>query len=91
MSASHQSLRDDFEVSCPELDLMVELADQIGPTGGVLGSRMTGGGFGGSTVTLCHGERVHEISEHLSKAYEVQSGKSPQIFATRPAQGARLL
>ena len=91
MSASHQSLRDDFEVSCLELDLMVELANQIGPAGGVLGSRMTGGGFGGSTVTLCHGKRVHEISEYLSKAYEVQSGKSPQIFATRPAQGARLL
>lgn len=49
MIASHNSLRDDYEVSCPELDQLVELALQVD---GVLGSRMTGGGFGGCTVTL---------------------------------------
>ena len=53
MAASHDSLRDDFEVSCKELDVMVEIARKIGRNGGVIGARMTGGGFGGSTVTLC--------------------------------------
>ena len=91
MKASHQSLRDDFEVSCPELDLMVEIAEEIGPGGGVLGTRMTGGGFGGSTVTLCRSTEISEISDHLAAAYEKQSGKSPQIFATSPVQGAGLL
>jgi galactokinase len=91
MKASHRSLRDDFEVSCPELDLMVEIAEEIGPGGGVLGTRMTGGGFGGSTVTLCRSTEISEISDHLAAAYEKQSGKSPQIFATGPVQGAGLL
>ena len=91
MKASHQSLRDDFEVSCPELDLMVEIAEEIGPGGGVLGTRMTGGGFGGSTVTLCRSTEISEISDHLAAAYEKQSGKSPQIFASSPVQGAGLL
>ncbi len=52
MYASHDSLRDDYEVSCPELDLLVVLAKELGPDGGVIGSRMTGGGFGGCTVSL---------------------------------------
>ncbi len=91
MAASHQSLRDDFEVSCGELDLMVRIANEIGFEGGVLGSRMTGGGFGGSTVTLCRGEQLHEIAARLSVAYEEESGHTPQLFATRPVQGARLL
>jgi len=52
MYESHRSLRDDFEVSCAELDTVVALARDIGPAGGVLGARMTGGGFGGCTVTL---------------------------------------
>ncbi len=91
MAASHQSLRDDFEVSCGELDLMVRIANEIGFEGGVLGSRMTGGGFGGSTVTLCRCEQLHEIAARLSVAYEEESGHTPQLFATRPVQGARLL
>lgn len=91
MAASHQSLRDDFEVSCGELDLMVRIANEIGFEGGVLGSRMTGGGFGGSTVTLCRGEQLREIAARLSVAYEAESGNTPQLFATRPVQGARLL
>ncbi|NNC88367.1 MAG: galactokinase [Akkermansiaceae bacterium] len=91
MAGSHQSLRDDFEVSCRELDLMVEIADRIGFEGGVLGSRMTGGGFGGSTVTLCRTEQVRAIAAELADSYLEQTGVTPQLFASRPAQGAHLL
>ena len=91
MAASHQSLRDDFEVSCEELDLLVHIASGIGFEGGVLGSRMTGGGFGGSTVTLCRSEQLHEIADCLSGGYEEETGRTPQLFSTRPVQGARLL
>ncbi len=91
MAASHDSLRDDFEVSCKELDLMVDIARKIGRNGGVIGSRMTGGGFGGSTVTLCESRRASEIATILSVEYEKRSGIQPQIFASRPSQGAHLV
>lgn len=91
MAASHDSLRDDFEVSCKELDLMVDIARKIGRNGGVIGSRMTGGGFGGSTVTLCESRRASEIATILSAEYEKLSGIQPQIFASRPSQGAHLV
>lgn len=91
MAASHDSLRDDFEVSCPELDLLVELARAIGRTGGVIGARMTGGGFGGSTVTLCESRHAVEIASALVSGYEAKTGMIPEIFASRPAMGAHLL
>lgn len=91
MAASHDSLRDDFEVSCKELDLMVEIARQIGRSGGVIGARMTGGGFGGSTVTLCESAKASEIATTLSSEYEKATGIKPQIFASRPSQGAHLV
>ena len=91
MADSHQSLRDDFEVSCRELDILVDIANRIGFEGGVLGSRMTGGGFGGSTVTICRTENAREIATELVDSYEEQTGITPQIFATRPARGAHLL
>ena len=91
MEASHQSLRDDFEVSCPELDHLVDIAtNEIGFEGGVLGARMTGGGFGGSTVTLCRTDQVREIAAVLEDSYLKKTGITPQIFASRPAQGAHL-
>ena len=58
MADSHRSLRDDYDVSCPELDLLVELADDLP---GVFGARMTGAGFGGCTVNLVHTEAVNEF------------------------------
>ena len=67
MNASHASLRDDYEVSCPELDFLVAQAQQFE---GVLGSRMTGAGFGGCTVTLIAANQVERFIEELSKAYE---------------------
>jgi galactokinase len=91
MAASHDSLRDDFEVSCKELDQMVDIARNIGRSGGVIGSRMTGGGFGGSTVTLCESRKASKIAETLSAEYEKAVGITPQIFASRPSQGAHLV
>jgi galactokinase len=91
MAASHDSLRDDFEVSCVELDLMVDIARAIGRSGGVIGARMTGGGFGGSTVTLCESRNAPAIAATLSAKYHEATGITPQIFASRPSLGAHLL
>ena len=88
MYESHNSLRDDFEVSCPELDHLAEAASKLP---GVIGARMTGGGFGGSTVTLCAAEQAEAIAVALVKSYEAEFGFAPEIFASRPADGARLL
>lgn len=91
MAASHDSLRDDFEVSCNELDVLVEVARKIGRNGGVIGARMTGGGFGGSTVTLCESRKASEIAVTLAEEYEKITGIKPQIFASRPSLGAHLV
>ncbi len=87
MYASHDSLRDDFEVSCAELDHLVKTARGLE---GVIGARMTGGGFGGSTVTLCRADKAEAIAAALVASYEAEFGFAPEIFATRPAEGARL-
>jgi galactokinase len=91
MAASHASLRHDFEVSCKELDLMVEIAHGIGRKGGVIGARMTGGGFGGSTVTLCESGKAEAIAAQLATEYEAGTGIKPDIFASRPSLGAHLI
>lgn len=91
MYESHVSLRDDFEVSCPELDHLVALASEIGAAGGVFGARMTGGGFGGSTVTLCEADHAASIAASLVKSYKAEFGFAPEVFASRPAEGARML
>ncbi len=91
MYASHASLRDDFEVSCEELDIMVEIAQSIGKAGGVIGARMTGGGFGGSTVTLCESAHAATIIATMNEQYLAKTGITPEIFTSRPSQGARLL
>lgn len=91
MYASHDSLRDDFEVSCPEIDILVEIARGIGPDGGVLGSRITGGGFGGCTVTLIEMARRDSIMQTLRDEYVAKTGIEPEMFVTRPAQGAHII
>ncbi len=91
MYASHASLRDDFEVSCIELDTMVEFAAAIGPAGGVVGSRMTGGGYGGCTVSLVATESVASIAAALHDGYLKKTGLSPAIFTSRPAAGAHVI
>ncbi len=91
MYASHASLRDDFEVSCPELDALVEILAGYGRDRGVIGARMTGGGFGGSVVALCETSRISEIAPKLACDYEARTGRSSRIFTSRPSEGARVL
>jgi galactokinase len=91
MQASHASLRDDYEVSCPELDVVVEIAQEMGDAGGVIGCRMTGGGFGGCVVCLVKTAAVQHITRSLDPAYEKKTGKQATIFSSRPAAGARVL
>jgi galactokinase len=91
MFASHDSLRDDYEVSCRELDLLVDLARSIGPAGGVIGSRMTGGGFGGCTVSLVETDRVQAVAERLAKPYQNETGIEPSVLTSRPARGAHIV
>jgi galactokinase len=88
MAESHASLRDDFEVSCPELDLLVERA---AGEPGVIGTRMTGGGFGGCTVTLVEAARAEAVMATVARGYRLETGRECTLFTTRPAAGARLL
>jgi galactokinase len=91
MYASHTSLRENFEVSCEELDIMVEIAKSLGKEGGVIGARMTGGGFGGSTVTLCESSKADAIIASMTQQYKDRTGIDPDIFTSRPSEGARLI
>jgi galactokinase len=91
MYASHTSLRDDYEVSCAELDAVVEIAQAIGPKGGVVGCRMTGGGFGGCAVALIRAEEVDAISKGVAAEYERRTKIKPTLFVSRPAAGATVL
>jgi len=91
MYASHASLRDDYEVSCSEIDVLVEIAREIGIEGGMIGSRITGGGFGGCTVSLVKTDKVDEITKKIQEEYKKRVGKEATIFSTRPAQGARVV
>jgi galactokinase len=85
MFASHRSLRDDFEVSCDELNVMVSLAEGIE---GVVGSRMTGGGFGGCTVNLVQRELVAAFQSEIAVRYKSVTGIEPQIYICDAADGA---
>jgi len=86
MYDSHHSLGHDFEVSCPELDILVEAARKVS---GVYGSRLTGAGFGGCTVSLVAREAVPEFQALVTKEYEKARAKKPAIYVCRPAQGVR--
>ena len=82
---SHASLRDDFEVSCVELDALVEMARGIE---GVYGARMTGGGFGGCTVNLIAPEAVARFEATMRAGYQAQFGVDPAISVCVPSAGA---
>jgi galactokinase len=86
MSASHRSLKTDYEVSCRELDLLVELAEA---QPGMLGARMTGGGFGGCTVNLVERCRINSFLETVSLEYQANTGIQPGILAAEASDGAR--
>jgi galactokinase len=85
MASSHRSLRDDYEVSSEELDLMVEIAQKIE---GVYGARMTGGGFGGCTVNLVADSHVEEFRERMSREYGRATTLKPEIYICTAANGA---
>ena len=91
MYASHYSLRDDYAVSCKELDVVVELAEDIGIVGGVYGCRMTGGGFGGCCVALVKTGAVDSITREIAKHYRESTGIEASIFSSRPAAGAMII
>lgn len=88
MQASHRSLRNDFEVSCPELDLLVDAAMSVP---GVLGSRMTGAGFGGCTVSLVPTDTVDRFIDTVSKAYSDATPYDARIFRTHAGDGVKRL
>jgi galactokinase len=82
---SHESLRDDYEVSCAELDFLVERALALP---GVVGARMTGGGFGGSTVNFVKTEAVENFGAELKVEYKERWGRTPDIHVCKPSAGA---
>jgi galactokinase len=86
MYLSHESLRDDYEVSCKELDLMVEIASRVE---GVKGARMTGGGFGGCTVNLVARASLDEFQEKVASEYKQATELEPFIYVVEASDGAR--
>ncbi len=87
MAASHRSLRDDYSVSCPELDALVEIATGVD---GVWGARMMGGGFGGCTVNLVQAEAVDEFSAVVAARYRERTGRPARIFVTQVTGGTAI-
>ncbi len=85
MNASHVSLRDDYEVSCKEIDILVDLAWQIP---GVIGSRITGGGFGGCTVSIVENDAVDTFIETIGKAYKEKVGHEAEFYVVDIGDGA---
>jgi galactokinase len=85
MYESHRSLRDDYQVSCKELDVMVDLASQ---QPGVIGARMTGGGFGGCTVNLVEKDHVAQFVKNVAEDYLSATGITPEIYVCEAADGA---
>jgi galactokinase len=84
-AASHASLRDDYEVSSPELDLLVAIATT---TSGVVAARMTGGGFGGCTVNLVRPDAIERLAAAVERDYASRTGLQPRVIAVRAARGA---
>jgi galactokinase len=90
MIESHRSLRDDFEVSSEELDIMVERAIEAArEEPGVYGARMTGGGFGGCTINLVESECAPEFARTISRNYERKTGRAGAVYVCSPADGAQ--
>ena len=84
MNESHASMRDDFEISCAELDLMVDLAHASGE---VLGARMTGGGFGGCTINLMKAGDHADFIQHIAEKYASETGIVPEIYICEIGDG----
>lgn len=98
MTESHVSLSRDYEVSCDELDAIVEIANEMNPSisgddgeagdGGVVGARMTGGGFGGSAIALVRSDRAKTLQLHLEREYKKRVGRDCTCFVALPSAGA---
>lgn len=88
MVESHESLRDQFQVSCPELDLLVDFTSALP---GVLGSRMTGAGFGGCTVSLIKLSERPYIEQAITTKFHAATGIKPDMFVSPPAEGAKAM
>ncbi|ABF40702.1 galactokinase [Candidatus Koribacter versatilis Ellin345] len=86
MFASHASLRDDYEVSCRELDLLVEFASKVE---GLIGARMTGGGFGGCTINLVRADAVNAFRAEIIAKYKQATGRRADVFISSAAEGAQ--
>ena len=84
VNESHFSLRDDYTVSCPELDVAVDASLQAG----ALGSRMVGGGFGGSAIALIKADQIESVKEAIKSAYAAKGFKAPRFFTSLPSAGA---
>ncbi len=87
LNASHASLRDDYEVSCPELNTAVDAA----LSAGALGARMVGGGFGGSAIALIKAQDTHKTIESIERNFAKKSFKAPRFFTSLPSQGAEIM
>ena len=87
MNASHNGLRDDYEVSCKELDLLTDIARSIT---GVIGSRMTGAGFGGCTVSIVHRDALETFQTRITTEYHEQTGIEPEIYLCNVSDGAQV-
>nr|MDP9148093.1 galactokinase [Acidobacteriota bacterium] len=88
MADSHRSLRQDYEVSCPELDIMVEIATR---QRGTLGARMTGGGFGGCAISMVETAHAQEFQHRVSAAYASATGLRPDIYLCKASRGAEII
>ena len=88
MAAAHASYRDDFEASCKEADLMVELANR---QPGIIGARLTGGGFGGCTVNIVEQEHAAAFADAVASQYQAKTGIKPDVFQCHAADGAQQL
>jgi galactokinase len=85
LDSSHASLRDDFEISTPELDTAVDAARAAG----AIGARMTGGGFGGAAIALTPHDRVDAVRDAASAAFASAGYPAPHVFTVTPSEGAR--
>ena len=88
MYRSHYGLRDDYEVSCNELDILVEATEQLD---GVLGARMMGGGFGGCTINLVTREKLDETTGHLRRVYKDKTGNDAEVHVARISEGTHFI
>ena len=88
MNESHQSLREDYQVSCREIDILVDMAQAMP---GVLGSRITGGGFGGCTVSIVRNDAVDGFISQIGKTYQEKVGHEAEFYVVDIGDGAKII